>query len=105
MHDLIGTRTDVPAPDMGTNPQTMAWILDDYSKFHGYSSAIVTGKHPNIVTEDLGESLRKDATIGKRISGHRFLIQGFGNVGSWAALFINKKGGEIVAASEISDKI
>jgi glutamate dehydrogenase (NAD(P)+) len=44
IHDLIGTHTDVPAPDMGTNAQTMAWILDEYSKFHGHSPAVVTGK-------------------------------------------------------------
>ncbi|XP_021898169.1 glutamate dehydrogenase 1 [Carica papaya] len=44
IHDLIGIHTDVPAPDMGTGPQTMAWILDEYSKFHGHSPAVVTGK-------------------------------------------------------------
>ncbi|KAI3845084.1 hypothetical protein MKX03_021572, partial [Papaver bracteatum] len=44
IHDLIGIHTDVPAPDMGTNAQTMAWMLDEYSKFHGHSPAVVTGK-------------------------------------------------------------
>ncbi|KAM7272982.1 hypothetical protein ACFE04_027646 [Oxalis oulophora] len=44
IHDLIGTHIDVQAPDMGTGPQTMAWILDEYSKFHGHSPAVVTGK-------------------------------------------------------------
>ncbi|KAM1791804.1 hypothetical protein FF1_035625 [Malus domestica] len=44
IHDLIGTHTDVPAPDMGTNVQTMAWMLDEYSKFHSHSPAVVTGK-------------------------------------------------------------
>lgn len=44
IHDLIGVNVDVPAPDMGTNAQTMAWILDEYSKFHGHSLAVVTGK-------------------------------------------------------------
>nr|XP_028954125.1 glutamate dehydrogenase 1-like isoform X2 [Malus domestica]XP_028954126.1 glutamate dehydrogenase 1-like isoform X2 [Malus domestica]XP_028954127.1 glutamate dehydrogenase 1-like isoform X2 [Malus domestica]XP_028954129.1 glutamate dehydrogenase 1-like isoform X2 [Malus domestica]XP_028954130.1 glutamate dehydrogenase 1-like isoform X2 [Malus domestica] len=44
MHDLIGIHTDVPTPDMGIGPQTMAWILDEYSKFHGYSPAVVTRK-------------------------------------------------------------
>lgn len=44
IHDLIGIHRDVPAPDMGTNSQTMAWILDEYSKFHGHSPAVVTGK-------------------------------------------------------------
>ncbi|XVF11836.1 hypothetical protein REPUB_Repub08aG0061500 [Reevesia pubescens] len=44
IHDLIGIHIDVPAPDVGTGPQTMAWILDEYSKFHGYSPAVVIGK-------------------------------------------------------------
>ncbi|KAL7165671.1 hypothetical protein ACSBR2_041367 [Camellia fascicularis] len=44
IHDLIGIHADVPAPDMGNNAQTMAWILDEYSKFHGHSPAVVTEK-------------------------------------------------------------
>ncbi|KAF6139289.1 hypothetical protein GIB67_021499 [Kingdonia uniflora] len=115
IHDLIGVHTDVPAPDMGTNPQTMAWILDEYAKFHGYSPAVVTGK-----PVDLGGSLGRDAATGrgvlfataallqdygKSISGQRFVIQGFGNVGSWAAQLINEGGGKIVAVSDISGAI
>ncbi|KAG8065553.1 hypothetical protein GUJ93_ZPchr0004g40265 [Zizania palustris] len=90
-----------PAPDMGTNSQTMAWILDEYSKFHGHSPAVVTGK-----PIDLGGSLGRDAATGrgvmyateallaehgKSISGSTFVIQGFGNVGSWAAQLIHEK--------------
>ncbi|XP_071696892.1 probable glutamate dehydrogenase 3 [Rutidosis leptorrhynchoides] len=115
IHDLIGINADVPAPDMGTNPQTMAWILDEYSKFHGYSPAVVTGK-----PTDLGGSLGRDAAtgrgvlfateallneFGKTISGHRFVIQGFGNVGSWAAKLIHESGGNIVAVSDMSGAI
>lgn len=115
IHDLIGVHIDVPAPDMGTNPQTMAWILDEYSKFHGYSPAIVTGK-----PVDLGGSLGRDAATGrgvlfateallaeygKSISDQRFVIQGFGNVGSWAAELIHEMGGKIVAVSDISGAI
>uniref|UniRef100_K3Y9U0 glutamate dehydrogenase [NAD(P)(+)] n=1 Tax=Setaria italica TaxID=4555 RepID=K3Y9U0_SETIT len=85
IHDLIGTHTDVPAPDMGTNAQTMAWMLDEYSKFHGHSPAVVTGK-----PIDLGGSLGRDAATGrgvmyateallaeygKSISGSTFVIQ------------------------------
>ncbi|KAF2288203.1 hypothetical protein GH714_004975 [Hevea brasiliensis] len=116
IHDLIGIHTDVPAPDMGTGPQTMAWILDEYSKFHGYSPAVVTGK-----PIDLGGSLGRDAATGrgvlfateallneygKSISGQRFVIQGFGNVGSWAAQLISEQGGKIVLenANEIKAK-
>ncbi|KAG7033668.1 Glutamate dehydrogenase 1, partial [Cucurbita argyrosperma subsp. argyrosperma] len=112
IHDLVGVHTDVPAPDMGTGPQTMAWILDEYSKFHGYSPAIVTGK-----PIDLGGSLGRDAATGrgvlyateallneygKSISGQRF---GFGNVGSWAARLINENGGNIVAISDVTGAI
>ncbi|KAJ4876194.1 Glutamate dehydrogenase 1 [Raphanus sativus] len=115
IHDLIGIHTDVPAPDMGTGPQTMAWILDEYSKFHGYSPAVVTGK-----PIDLGGSLGRDAVTGrgvmfgteallnehgKSISGQRFVIQGFGNVGSWAAKLISEQGGKIVAVSDITGAI
>lgn len=115
IHDLIGVHTDVPAPDMGTNPQTMAWILDEYSKFHGYSPAVVTGK-----PTDLGGSLGRDAATGrgvlfateallhdygKRISGQRFVIQGFGNVGSWAAQLFSENGGKIVAVSDVTGAI
>lgn len=115
IHDLIGVHTDVPAPDMGTNAQTMAWILDEYSKFHGYSPAIVTGK-----PIDLGGSLGREAATGRgvlfataallsdyglSISGQRFVIQGFGNVGSWAAQLIHEKGGKIIAVSDITGAI
>ncbi|ANM64109.1 glutamate dehydrogenase 3 [Arabidopsis thaliana] len=115
IHDLIGIHTDVPAPDMGTGPQTMAWILDEYSKFHGHSPAVVTGK-----PIDLGGSLGRDAATGrgvlfateallnehgKTISGQRFAIQGFGNVGSWAAKLISDKGGKIVAVSDVTGAI
>ncbi|XP_044500064.1 glutamate dehydrogenase 1-like isoform X2 [Mangifera indica] len=115
IHDLIGIHTDVPAPDMGTGPQTMAWILDEYSKFHGHSPAVVTGK-----PIDLGGSLGRDAATGrgvlfateallnehgKGIAGQRFAIQGFGNVGSWAAQLISEKGGKIVAVSDITGAI
>ncbi|KAL2597066.1 hypothetical protein AAZV13_11G138000 [Glycine max] len=115
IHDLIGTHTDVPAPYMGTGPQTMAWILDEYSKFHGYSPVVVTGK-----PIDLGGSLGRDVATGwgvlfateallneygKSVSGQRFVIQGFGNVGSWAAQLISDKGGKVVVVSDITGAI
>lgn len=115
IHDLIGVHTDVPAPDMGTGPQTMAWILDEYSKFHGYSPAVVTGK-----PIDLGGSLGRDAATGrgvlfgteallkecgKSIAGQRVVVQGFGNVGSWAAQLISEQGGIIVAVSDITGAV
>lgn len=115
IHDLIGIHRDVPAPDMGTNAQTMAWILDEYSKFHGHSPAVVTGK-----PIDLGGSLGREAATGlgvvfateallaeygKSISNMKFVIQGFGNVGSWAARFLYERGGKIVVISDITGAI
>ncbi|KAK1388432.1 Glutamate dehydrogenase [Heracleum sosnowskyi] len=112
IHDLIGVQTDVPAPDMGTNAQTMAWILDEYSKFHGHSPAIVTGK-----PIDLGGSLGREAATGrgvvyatkalldehgKSIKNLTFAIQGFGNVGSWAGRLLHEQGGKVVAVSDIT---
>ncbi|XP_030935875.1 glutamate dehydrogenase A [Quercus lobata] len=115
IHDLIGIHTDVPAPDMGTNAQTMAWILDEYSKFHGHSPAIVTGK-----PIDLGGSLGREAATGrgvvyateallaehgKSIKDLTFAIQGFGNVGSWVARLIHEKGGKVIAVSDITGAV
>ncbi|KAJ6676339.1 GLUTAMATE DEHYDROGENASE [Salix viminalis] len=109
IHDLIGVHTDVPAPDMGTNAQTMAWILDEYSKFHGHSPAV-----------DLGGSLGREAATGrgvvfateallaehgKSIKGLTFAVQGFGNVGSWAAKIIHERGGKVVAVSDITGAV
>ncbi|XP_057872426.1 glutamate dehydrogenase 2 isoform X2 [Cryptomeria japonica] len=115
IHDLIGIHTDVPAPDMGTNSQTMAWILDEYSKFHGHSPAIVTGK-----PLDLGGSLGREAATGRgvifateallaeygmSIQGLSVVIQGFGNVGSWAAQLIHEKGGKVIAVGDVTGAI
>ncbi|KAK6155961.1 hypothetical protein DH2020_010209 [Rehmannia glutinosa] len=115
IHDLIGVNTDVPAPDMGTNAQTMAWILDEYSKFHGHSPAVVTGK-----PIDLGGSLGREAATGrgvvyateallaehgKSIQDLTFAIQGFGNVGSWAARLLHELGGKVIAVSDITGAV
>ncbi|KAI4384700.1 hypothetical protein MLD38_002819 [Melastoma candidum] len=115
IHDLIGIHTDVPAPDMGTNAQTMAWILDEYSKFHGHSPAVVAGKPIG-----LGGSLGREAATGRgcvfateallaeygmSINNLTFAIQGFGNVGSWAARLIHERGGKIVAVSDITGAV
>ncbi|KAK9063291.1 hypothetical protein SSX86_017161 [Deinandra increscens subsp. villosa] len=112
IHDSIGVNIDVPAPDMGTNAQTMAWISDEYSKLHGYSPAIVTGK-----PIEMGGSLGREAATGrgvvfatealleehgKSIKGLTFVIQGFGNVGSWVAGLIHERGGKIIAVSDVT---
>ena len=108
---LIGPDQDVPAPDMGTDAQVMAWIMDTYSMMHGHSvPAVVTGKPVTIG----GSSGRVEATgrgvlfitqqacaqIGMALEGARVAIQGFGNVGSIAAKLISEAGGKVVAVSD-----
>ena len=112
MHEFIGPYSDVPAPDMGTNAQTMAWIVDEYAKFHGWTPAVITGK-----PLELGGSAGRDAATGRgvmfalmnaladrgeTVSGKTVAIQGFGNVGSWAARLLDAEGASIVAVSDIS---
>ncbi|XP_028804316.1 glutamate dehydrogenase 2-like [Neltuma alba] len=115
IHDLIGIHTDVPAPDMGTNAQTMAWIYDEYSKFHGHSPAIVTGK-PLDLRGSLGREsatgrgvvIATEALLaehGKSLKNLTFVIQGFGNVGSWVARLLHEKGAKIIAVSDITGAI
>eukprot|EP00249_Psilotum_nudum_P036367 c6942_g1_i1 orf=137-1036(-) len=115
IHDLIGIHTDIPAPDMGTDAQTMAWILDEYSKFHGHSPAVVTGK-----PIDLGGSLGRVSATGKGvlfalealladhakcISNQSYVIQGFGNVGSWTAQLLFECGGRVRVVSDITGAV
>lgn len=115
IHDIIGPGLDIPAPDMGSNSQTMAWIVDQYSKYHGWTPAVVTGK-----PLELGGSEGREQATGQGLyfaaeavladnkmdfKGARFAIQGFGNVGSWACHFINGAGGKIVAISDLSGAI
>lgn len=109
---VIGANVDIPAPDVNTNPQTMAWFMDEYSQRHGYTPAIVTGKPPAV-----GGSLgRKEATglgvaistvaackeLGIDLTNARVVIQGFGNVGSHAALFLHQRGARIVGISDVN---
>ncbi|MGL4419782.1 MAG: Glu/Leu/Phe/Val dehydrogenase dimerization domain-containing protein, partial [Gemmataceae bacterium] len=115
IHDIIGVYTDIPAPDMGTNAQTMAWLADEYAKFHGYSPGVVTGK-----PVELGGSLGREAatgrgllfaaeclfeSIGKSVGHFSYAVQGFGNVGSWAARLFAAAGGKITAVSDVSGAV
>jgi glutamate dehydrogenase (NAD(P)+) len=108
---LIGPDTDIPAPDVNTNPQTMAWIMDTYSMHKGYSvSAVVTGKPLNIGgaegrNEATGRGVqyvvREAAKVRNiNLNGARVAVQGFGNAGSVAAKFLAEDGAVIVAASD-----
>ena len=108
--DVIGPETDIPAPDVNTGPQIMAWILDEYSRVHGFEPAVVTGK-----PEHLGGTEGRPAATGRgcvdilechliaegrSMEGIRLAIQGFGNVGSWIAAETARRGGLVVAVSD-----
>ena len=108
---IISPRSDIPAPDVNTNPQVMAWIMDTYSMHEGYSTpAVVTGKPLSIG----GSEGRNDATatgvlfvtrqaakrIGMPLKGARVSIQGYGNVGATAARLFHNEGCKIVAVSD-----
>lgn len=114
---LISPHADIPAPDMGTNAQVMAWIMDTYSMTVGYSvPAIVTGKPVNIGgslgrTEATGrgviicmiEALKRRGNFNE--SQTKVAIQGFGNVGSNAAEYAHDLGFKVVAVSDVSGGI
>jgi glutamate dehydrogenase (NAD(P)+) len=108
---FIGPESDIPAPDMGTTPQIMAWIMDTYSMHRGYSiPAVVTGKPISIG----GSAGRIEATgrgvmivaretarhLGMALQGARVAIQGYGNVGSIAAIALQTQGCRIIAVSD-----
>ena len=111
----LGVYRDIPAPDVGTNAQVMAWIMDEYGKKNGYTPAIVTGKPLN-----LGGSLGRDAATGRGVSiiareacqcfdidikRAKVAIQGFGNVGSWTGRLMARLGAKVVAVSDVNGGI
>ncbi|MCH7874811.1 MAG: glutamate dehydrogenase [Gemmatimonadetes bacterium] len=108
---VLGPYRDIPAPDMGTDQQVMAWLLDEYSKRSGYSPAVVTGKPIS-----LGGSLGREEATGQGlrycmeayardfdlpIEDSRVVIQGFGNVGAHLARLLHDAGARVVAVSDI----
>jgi glutamate dehydrogenase (NAD(P)+) len=107
---LLGPTRDIPAPDVGTNAQTMAWMMDEYGKLHGHTPAIVTGKPIS-----LEGSYGREAATGRGLvymfqeagpkhsidpSSCRAVVQGFGNVGSWTARLLQDLGATIVGVSD-----
>jgi glutamate dehydrogenase (NAD(P)+) len=115
IHDVIGPQKDIPAPDMGTNARTMAWIVDEYAKFNGWQPGVVTGK-----PVELGGSFGREAatgrglvfalenyfgSVGRNIEGTSFVVQGYGNVGAWVSRLLAEKGGKIVAVSDVGGAI
>jgi glutamate dehydrogenase (NAD(P)+) len=109
---IIGPERDIPAPDVGTNAQVMAWIMDTYSMHRGYSApAVVTGKPVTIggtvgreYATGLGVTYITRAILKQRMSRSlddvTVAVQGFGNVGSWTARTMHERGAHVVAISD-----
>ena len=110
---IIGPKEDIPAPDMATNEQTMAWMMDTYSMQKGHAvPEIVTGKPISIG----GSVFRHEATgagvvmtiaracerLGWKLTDQRCVVQGFGNVGGIAALELIERGATVLAVSDVS---
>jgi glutamate dehydrogenase (NAD(P)+) len=108
---VLGVYRDIPAPDVNTNAQTMAWMMDAYSARNGYSPGIVTGK-----PVELGGAPGREAATGRGVvyllvaaarrwnldlEGMTLAIQGFGNVGSWVAREASQLGARIIAVSDV----
>lgn len=112
IHDMIGPDKDIPAPDMGTNAQVMAWAVNQYEKYHGFSPACITGKP----LELHGSQGREEATgrgvviiteavlkqLQKPLAGSTVALQGFGNVGSFAARFLHEAGAKVVCIADVA---
>jgi glutamate dehydrogenase (NAD(P)+) len=112
---VLGPTRDIPAPDVGTNAQTMAWLMDEYGKLHGHTPACVTGK-PIALEGSYG----REAATGRGVvymfreaapqldlnpSETTFVVQGFGNVGSWAARIMQQLGAKLVGVSDATGAI
>jgi glutamate dehydrogenase (NAD(P)+) len=107
---VLGPNRDIPAPDVNTNAQTMAWMMDEYGKLHGHTPACVTGKPIS-----LEGSYGREAATGRGlvymfveaaeekdidIEQIRFVVHGYGNVGSWAARILEEMGATLIGAAD-----
>ena len=112
---VLGPTRDIPAPDVNTNAQVMAWMMDEYGKLHGHTPAIVTGK-PIALEGSFGREaatgrgcvymFREAAPhLGMTPADTTFAVQGFGNVGSWAARIMQQLGCTMVAVSDANGAI
>ena len=108
---VLGPYRDIPAPDLGTDAQTMAWIMDEYSQIHGYTLPVVTGK-----PVEVGGSLGRDSATGRGalfvlreaamdlsldLTDATITVQGFGNVGSWFSRLAHEQGSRIVGVADV----
>ena len=112
---VLGHQRDIPAPDMGTDARTMAWLMDEFHRLEGFQPACVTGKP----VELFGAAGREEATgrgvaqiaaatlekNGVKVEGATVAIQGFGNVGRYAALVCQQLGMKVIAISDVTGGI
>jgi len=116
IQDMIGPTRDIPAPDVNTDSRVMTWIMDEYSKYQGgYAPGVVTGKPVEVGGSPGRESATAHGLVhvveralrvqGRDPRGARVAIQGFGNVGSWAAAFLDQIGCRVVAVSDAVEAI
>lgn len=110
IHTDIGPTHDIPAPDVNTDAQVMAWVMSAYSQLHGFAPAVVTGKPLDLhgsqgreAATGMGlvcviEEVLKD--LGRALADTTFAIQGFGNVGSHTARLLHERGAKVLAASQ-----
>ena len=112
---VLGPTRDIPAPDVGTDAQVMAWLMDEYGKLHGHTPACVTGK-PIALEGSYG----REAATGRGVvtmyqeaasrldldpSDTRFVVQGYGNVGAWAARILQELGASLIGVSDASGAV
>lgn len=113
LQEIFGPDRDIPAPDMGTGPREMAWLMDQFSRSNGMTiNAVVTGK-PTVLGGSLGrtEATGRGVMVSTLVAMEKLqlnpfkatcAIQGFGNVGSWAARLLDERGVKIISLSDIS---
>lgn len=111
IHDMVGPDSDIPAPDMGTNGQVMAWFANQYQNYHGFQPACVTGKPLELHgcegrEEATGRGVVIIATrlfhqLGEQIKGKTVALQGFGNVGTYTAKFLQERGAKVIAITDV----
>ncbi len=115
LEKVLGPMRDIMAPDMGSGPAEMAWLMDEYGRLHGHTPAIVTGKPVELGgtvgrVEATGEGVAIVARevaqeIGMPLDGARVVVQGFGNVGSHAAAALARLGCRVVAVGDIAGAV
>jgi glutamate dehydrogenase (NAD(P)+) len=112
---VLGPQRDIPAPDVGTNAQVMAWLMDEYGKLYGHTPACVTGK-PIALEGSFGREaaagrgvvqMFREAARGTDLdpAGATFVMQGFGNVGGWAARLMQELGATMVGVADASGAV